>query len=65
MLYNLYNINIFNKYKKTSTFVEKFFTFQDGCLKNLGPENSCAEISESFPSQQMVVLIVFSTLELV
>ena len=31
----------------------------------MGPKNSCAEMSQSFRSQKMVVLIVFSTLELV
>ena len=31
----------------------------------MGPKNSCAEMSKSFRSQKMIVLIVFSTLELV
>ena len=34
-------------------------------LHLMGPKNSCAEMSQSFRSQKMVVLIVFTTLELV
>ena len=52
------------KDKVNTSQQQEIFDFKD-TLSKLGPKNSCAEMSQSFRSQKMVVLIVFSTLELV